>query len=64
MNPADYGMLWMSQFAPERMVLDDNSMMAVGMSVMEDITHQTHSMVKKIFFCCFFFMSVNMPKLS
>lgn len=46
MNPADYGMLWMGQFAPERMVLDDNSMMAVGMSVMEDITHQTHSMVK------------------
>lgn len=45
MNPSDYGMLWMGQFAQDRMILDDNSMLSVGMSVMDDITHQTHSMV-------------------
>ncbi|XP_037042262.1 polycomb protein Sfmbt isoform X3 [Bradysia coprophila] len=46
MNPTDYGngMLWMGQFAPDRMILEDNSMLSVGMSVMDDITPQTHSM--------------------
>lgn len=47
MNPTDYGngMLWMGQFAQDRMILEDNSMLSVGMSVMDDITQQTHSMV-------------------
>lgn len=48
MNPTDYGngMLWMGQFAQDRMILEDNTMLsAVGMSVMDDITQQTHSMV-------------------
>ena len=44
MNP-DYGLLWMGQFPAERMVLDENSMLPVGMSTMDDITHQTQSMV-------------------
>lgn len=50
MNPTDYGngMLWMGQFAPDRMILEDNSMLSVGMSVMDDITPQTHSMVNFI----------------
>lgn len=50
MNPAEYGMYW-TQFAPDRMLLDD-SILSVGMSVMDDITHQTHSMV--IDFCIVF----------
>lgn len=47
MNPTDYGngMLWMGQFAQDRMILEDNTMLSVGMSVMDDITQQTHSMV-------------------
>lgn len=48
MNPTDYGngMLWMGQFAQDRMILEDNAMLSVGMSVgMDDITQQTHSMV-------------------
>lgn len=47
MNPTDYsnGMLWMGPFAQDRMILEDNSMLSVGMSVMDDITQQTHSMV-------------------
>lgn len=47
MNPTDYGngMLWMGQFAQDRMILEDNAMLSVGMSVMDDITQQSHSMV-------------------
>lgn len=45
MNPAEYNMLWMGQFPPERMVLDENSMLSVGMSVLDDMPHQHHSMV-------------------
>lgn len=46
MNPAEYNsMLWMSQFPPERIVLDENSMMSVGMSVMDEMPHQHHAMV-------------------
>lgn len=44
MNPAEYGMYW-TQYAPDRMMLDEHNILSVGMSVMDDITHQTHSMV-------------------
>lgn len=57
MNPPDYGngMLWMGQFAPDRMILEDNSMLSVGMSVMDDITQQTHSMVTTRNFFFFYY---------
>lgn len=45
MNPAEYGLLWMGQYGPERMMLDDHNMLSVGMSVMDDISHPNHSMV-------------------
>lgn len=44
MNPAEYGMYW-THYAPDRMMLDESNILSVGMSVMDDITHQTHSMV-------------------
>lgn len=44
MNPAEYGMYW-TQYTPDRMMLDEHNILSVGMSVMDDITHQTHSMV-------------------
>lgn len=56
MNPTDYGngsMLWMGQFAQDRMVLEDNAMLSVGMSVMDDITQQNHSMVTIEYENCF-----------
>lgn len=61
MNPTDYGngMLWMGQFPQDRMILDDNTILSVGMSVMDDITQQTHSMVtikfclSSVFLVCF-----------
>ncbi|KAJ6633169.1 Polycomb protein Sfmbt [Pseudolycoriella hygida] len=46
MNPTDFGngMLWMGPFAPDRMLLEDSSMLSVGLSVMDDITQQTQTM--------------------
>lgn len=63
MNPTDYGngMLWMGQFPQDRMILDENAMLSVGMSVMDD--SQSHSMVNKYFeFCsfnCFLVFLIN-----
>lgn len=49
MNPADYGMFWMNQYSQDRMILEDNpnyySQPSIGMSVMDDISHQTSAMV-------------------
>lgn len=51
MNPADFGMFWMNQYAQaqERMIIDDStsyySQPTIGMSVMDDIGHQTSTMV-------------------
>lgn len=47
MNPADFGMFWMNQYAQaqERMIIDDStsyySQPTIGMSVMDDIGHQS-----------------------
>lgn len=54
MNPADFGMFWMNQYAQaqERMIIDDSTSYytqpAIGMSVMDDIGHQTSTMVSHI----------------
>lgn len=50
MNPADFGMFWINQYAQaERMVMDDNTSYyaqpSIGMSVLDDISHQTNSLV-------------------
>lgn len=50
MNPADFGMFWMNQYAQaERMVMDEStnyySQPSIGMTVMDDISHQNNSMV-------------------
>lgn len=60
MNPADFGMFWMNQYAQaDRMVMDDNTSYyaqpSIGMSVMDDISHQTNSMV-----CFFVFVFFNL----
>lgn len=55
MNPADFGMFWMNQYAQaqERMIIDDStsyySQPTIGMSVMDDIGHQTSTMVSPVF---------------
>lgn len=57
MNPADFGMFWMNQYAQaqERMIIDDSTSYytqpAIGMSVMDDIGHQTSTMVSPSFQC-------------
>lgn len=51
MNPADFGIFWMNQYAQaqERMIIDDSTSYytqpTIGMSVMDDIGHQTNTMV-------------------
>lgn len=49
MNPANYEMFWMNQYSQDRMVLDDSSSYysqpSIGMSVMDDISHQANAMV-------------------
>lgn len=51
MNPADFGMFWMNQYAQaqERMIIDDSTsyytQSTIGMSVMDDMGHQTSTMV-------------------
>lgn len=51
MNPADFGMFWMNQYAQaqERMIIDDSTSYytqpSIGMSVMDDLNHQTNTMV-------------------
>lgn len=53
MNPADFGMFWMNQYAQaqERMIIDDSTnyytQPTIGMSVMDDIGHQTSTMVSR-----------------
>lgn len=52
MNPAELGMFWMNQYAQaqERMCMEENnsyySQPSIGMSVMDDITHQSSTMVR------------------
>lgn len=48
-------MIWMGHFAPDRSVLfDENSTVynqpMAGMSVIDDLTQQTHAMVNTFFF--------------
>lgn len=56
MNPTDLNMIWMGHFAPDRSVLfDENSTIynqpMAGMSIIDDLTQQTHAMVNiTIFF--------------
>lgn len=50
MNPADFGMFWINQYAQaERMVMDDNTSYyaqpSIGMSVLDEISNQTNSLV-------------------
>lgn len=51
MNPADLGMSWLNQFeqTQQRMIIDDSTnyyiQPTIGMSVMDDIGHQTSTMV-------------------
>lgn len=50
MNPSDLNMIWMGHYAPDRSVLfDENSTIynqpMAGMSVIDDLTQQTHAMV-------------------
>lgn len=51
MNPADFGMFWMNQYAQaqERMIVDENNSYyaqpSIGMSVLDELNHQTNSMV-------------------
>lgn len=46
MNPADFGMIWMNQYSQ---VVDENASYyaqpSIDMSVMDEISHQTNSMV-------------------
>lgn len=55
MNPADLGMFWMNQYAQaqERMIMDDStsyySQPSIGMSVMDDIGHQSSALVSDQF---------------
>lgn len=54
MNPSDFGMFWINQYAQaERMVMDDSTSYyaqpSIGMSVMDDISHQTNSLVSETF---------------
>lgn len=71
MNPADFGMFWINQYAQaERMVMDENTSYyaqpSIGMSVLDDISHQTNSLVsyahgdgptnRRIFFLLFNFL--------
>lgn len=50
MNPSDLNMIWMGHYAPDRSVLFDESSTIynqpmAGMSVIDDLTQQTHAMV-------------------
>lgn len=51
MNPADFGMIWMNQYAQaqERMIIDDSTnyytQPTIGMSVMDDIGHPSSTLV-------------------
>lgn len=48
MNPSELRMMWMSQYNPERISLEDTSSFfhpTVGLSVMDDLTQQ-HAMVR------------------
>lgn len=53
MNPAEYGMFWMNQYAPDRMIMDESTSFyaqpSIGMSVLDDISHQSNAMVSYAF---------------
>lgn len=56
MNPADFGMFWINQYAQaERMVMDDNTSYyaqpSIGMSIMDEISHQSNSLVSYVQDC-------------
>lgn len=51
MNPADFGMFWMNQYAQaqERMIIDDGTSYYTQTSAMDDLSHQTGTMVSLLF---------------
>lgn len=67
MNPPDLNMIWMGSFASDRsMVIDEsptNIFNQPGMTIMDDLSQQTHSMVIFIYLFLFWIFRKYVLKL-